>query len=159
VSLALIEATDQLYAWLLGEAPAPEPLMLAPGGIDEPWVLRWSRRNLARFGPGSAWLMAAGQEIVGLCGHKTAPSAAGEVEIGYGVAKERRRLGYATRAVALIVAAARSDPRIGALMAETALANAPSQRVLAANGFLQTGRGHDRDEGEMIVWRLATPPR
>ena len=159
MSLALIEATDAHYAWMLGEAPEPERLALAPGGIDEGWVIRWLRRNLARFGPGSAWLMLVGREVVGLCSHKTAPNEAGEVEIGYGVAEQRRRLGYATRAVALIVDAARDDPRIQALTAETALANEPSQRVLAANGFVRAGRGHDDDEGETIVWRLATPSR
>ena len=48
----------------------------------------------------------------------------------------------------------RRDDRVRVLTAETALANLPSQRVLEANGFVQTGRGMDDDEGETIVWRL-----
>jgi len=94
---ALIEATDAHFAWMLGEAPAPDGLILSPGGIDELWVYAWLRRNLAALGPATSWLMTADGEVVGLCSFKTAPDADGFAEIGYGVAPERRRLGHATR--------------------------------------------------------------
>jgi RimJ/RimL family protein N-acetyltransferase len=153
----LIEATDAHYAWMLGEAPPPpDGLTLPPGGVDAAWVFRWLRRNLARFGQPGNWLIVADGEVVGLCNHKTAPNADGAVEIGYGVAAERRRLGYATQAVALAVRAARIDPRVRRLVAETALGNRPSQRVLEANGFAKTGTSVDDDEGDMIVWGLET---
>jgi RimJ/RimL family protein N-acetyltransferase len=97
--------------------------------------------------------MVAEGEAVGLCSYKAPPDAEGDVEIGYGVAPERRRLGHATRAVSLIVEEAKRDERVRAVRAETALANLASQRVLEANGFVQTGRGMD-DEGQTIVWRL-----
>ena len=150
----LVEATDSHFTWMLGESPSPDRLGLPPGGIDEAWVLRWLRRNLASFGQPGNWLVVAEGEAVGLCGYKTAPSADGAVEIGYGVAATRRRLGHATRAVELAIRAARSDPRIRRLVAETALANLPSQRVLEVNGFAKTGTSVDADEGEMIVWTL-----
>jgi RimJ/RimL family protein N-acetyltransferase len=153
--LVLLEASDAHFAWMLGEAPAPAELRLPPGGVDEPWVLRWSRGNLKRFGPGSNWLMTADGEVVGMCGHKTAPDEAGSVEIGYGVAAAHRRKGHATAAVALIVAAARVDDRIRQFTAETATGNLASQRVLEANGFAPCGRGHDADEGETIIWSLS----
>jgi RimJ/RimL family protein N-acetyltransferase len=150
----LIEATDGHFAWMLGEAPPPARLSLPPGGVDEACVLRWLRRNLARFGQPGNWLVVAEGEVVGLCSHKTAPSADGAVEIGYAVAAERRRLGHATQAVSLLIRAARRDPRIRRLVAETAVGNLPSQRVLEANGFAKTGTGVDADEGDMIVWAL-----
>jgi RimJ/RimL family protein N-acetyltransferase len=153
---SLIEATDAHFAWMLGEAPAPDGLTLPPGGVDAPWVLRWLRGNLARFGQPGSWLIVADGEVVGMCGHKTAPDARSAVEIGYGVAPERRRLGHATRAVALAVAAARRDRRVRRLVAETAVGNLPSQRVLAANGFVRTGTSVDDDEGDMVVWGLDT---
>jgi len=155
----LVEATDAHFAWMLGEAAAPDGLSLPPGGIDAPWVLRWTRRNLARLGQPGSWLIVADGEVVGLCGHKTGPDAQGAVEIGYGVAAERRRQGHATRAVALAVQSARCDGRIRRLVAETALRNLPSQRVLEANGFVRTGTSVDDDEGDMIVWGLETPCR
>jgi RimJ/RimL family protein N-acetyltransferase len=152
----LIEATDAHFAWMLGEAPAPDGLRLPPGGVGEPWVLRWSRRKLARFGQPGNWLIVADGEVVGMCGHKTAPDAKGAVEIGYGVAAERRRLGHATRAVALAVESARNDIRVRRLVAETAVGNLPSQRALETNGFVRIGTGYDDDEGETIVWSLET---
>jgi len=152
---ALIEATDAHFAWMLGEAPAPDGLVLPPGGIDELWVYKWLRGSLATLGPATSWLMAADGEVVGLCSFKTAQDADGFAEIGYGVAPERRRLGHATRGVALLVEAASRQPSVRGLTAATALANEPSQRVLEANGFSQNGRAVDSDEGEMILWRRA----
>jgi len=153
--LTLVTATDALFAWLLGEADAPEGLIVPPGGIDERWVFKWLRGTLPKLGGRGSWLMAADGEVVGLCSYKVPPNAERSVEIGYGVAGERRRMGHATRAVALLIEAARIDERVGVLTAETALSNLPSQRVLLANGFEDVGRGMDDDEGETIVWRLA----
>jgi RimJ/RimL family protein N-acetyltransferase len=152
--VTLLPSTDAHFAWLLGEAEAPDGLRIPPGGVDQPWVYRWRRRVLPKLGGRGGWLVVADGEVVGLCGYKEAPSADGNVEIGYAVAPQRRRLGHATRAVALTIAAARLDERVSAIVAETALANLPSQRVLAANGFTDAGRGQDDDEGETIVWRL-----
>ena len=152
--LTLVVATDAHFAWLLGEADAPGQLRLPPSGIDEPQVYEWLRQTLATLGGSGSWLMVADGEAVGLCGYKAPPDAKGDVEIGYGVALERRRLGYATRAVARLIEAARQDARIRALSAQTALGNMPSQRVLEANGFVQTGRGMDDEETETIIWRL-----
>ena len=152
--LSLVAATDAHFAWLLDEADAPDQLRLPPSGIDQPWVYRWLRATLPTLGEHGSWLMVADAEAVGLCSYKAAPDAAGDVEIGYGVAPERRRLGHATRAVSLLIEEARRNDRVRAIRAETALANLPSQRVLEANGFVQVGRGMDDEEGETIVWRL-----
>ncbi len=162
MSLILLPASEVRFAWMLGEAPALDSLSLPPGGIEEAWVLRWLRDNLAllrgtvREGTGS-WLMAAGGEVVGLCSYKGPPED-GVVEIGYAVAPQRRRRGYATAAVTALIGLAEQDAHISDLSAETALANLASQRVLEANGFAATGRGFDRDEGEMILWRRALGP-
>jgi RimJ/RimL family protein N-acetyltransferase len=151
--LTLVPSTDAHFAWLLGEADAPDGLRVPPGGVDQPWVLEWLRRTLPRLGGYGSWLVSTDSEVVGLGGYKWPPSEAGDVEIGYAIAPERRQRGYARAAAALILGAARQDPRVRAVTAETALANLPSQRVLAANGFFQVGRNTDDDEGEMIVWR------
>jgi RimJ/RimL family protein N-acetyltransferase len=153
--LALVAATDAHFAWLLGEVDAPDGLRLPPGGLDEPWVFKWLRRTLPELGGYGSWLMVANGEVVGLCSYKGPPNATGDVEAGYGIAPQRRRLGYATRGAALLIEAARRDHRVRAITAETALGNLPSQKVLTANGFTDVGRGMDDDEGETIVWRLA----
>jgi RimJ/RimL family protein N-acetyltransferase len=152
----LVDARDEHFAWMLGETAAPDGLRLPPGGVDQPWVLEWARGNRRRIeGPGS-WLMAADGEVVGLCGYKHPPSPKGGVEIGYGVAPERRRRGHATHAVTELIAAARLDARVVRLFAQTAVGNLPSQRVLELNGFEAIGKGQDEDEGETIIWRLKT---
>lgn len=150
----LIPATDAHLAWMLGEAGAPDALTLPPGGVDTPPILRWVRRTLPTLGGYGSWLMVADGEVVGLGGYKWAPSAAGEVEIGYGVAPQRRERGYAGQASRLMLEAARADSRVRALVAETAVGNLASQRVLAGAGFFKTGRGWDDEEGETIRWRL-----
>ena len=152
--LRLLPATDAHYAWMLGEADAPDSLRLPPGGVDTPPILRWLRRTLPKLGGNGMWLMVAGGEVVGTCGYKWPPTQEGVVEVGYGVASARRGLGYAGEASRLIIEAARLDPRVRALVAETAVGNVISQRVLVANGFFKTGRGYDDEEGEMVRWRL-----
>src|SRR5579862_3209407 len=97
-------------------------------------VFKWLRRTLPRLGGYGSWLMVVDDEVVGLCSYKTPPTAEGLVEIGYGIAPQRRRLGYATQAAGLLIEAARNDERVRALTAETALANLASQRVLEING-------------------------
>ncbi len=149
----LVAAADAHFAWMLGETGPPGPaLALPPAGVDEAWVLHWLRRNLAAGA--RSWLVVAAGEVVGLCSHKTLPDPAGVVEIGYATAPERRRAGHATAAIALLAAEARADPFLRALVAETAVANLASQRVLEANGFSPDGRGWDADEGAMLKWRL-----
>jgi len=154
----LVEARDEHFAWLLDEAEAPRGLTQPPGGVDQAAVYRWLRRELRERGGRGQWLMVAHGEVVGLCGRKGVPNEAGEVEIGYGVAPVRRRLGYATRAVGIMIEAARADPAVRVLTAQTALNNRPSQRVLETNGFAAVGRSHDDEEGEMIVWRREVEP-
>jgi RimJ/RimL family protein N-acetyltransferase len=154
MALELVPASDTHFAWLLGEAEAPDGLRRPADGVDSPIVLKWLRRTLPKLGGRGSWLMVEGGEVVGMCSYKWPPTEAGDVEIGYDVAPAHRQRGYATEAARLILEAAQADERVRAITAETALANLPSQRVLEANGFVQTGRGMDDEEGETIVWRL-----
>jgi RimJ/RimL family protein N-acetyltransferase len=151
----LVAVRDAHFAWMLGEADAPDGLTLPPGGLDTPPVLRWLRRTLPELGGYGSWLMVDAGEAVGACGYKHAPTPAGDVEVGYGVAPQRRARGYARLAGELLLAAARADPRLRAVTAETAVGNIASQRVLAGQGFFKVGRGWDDEEGETIRWRLA----
>jgi RimJ/RimL family protein N-acetyltransferase len=151
----LVDATDAHFAWMLGEAPAPDALRLPPGGLDDPFILRWLRRGLAEMGPGSSWLMVAGGEVVGLCSLKSPPEDDGFTEVGYGVAVAHRRRGYATRAAAEMALRAALFPGVRGLWASTAADNEPSQKVLSANGFIECGRATHPEEGDLVLWRRA----
>ena len=152
--MTLVDAGDDHFAWLLGERSAPAGLSAPPEGVESPAVLAWLRATAADLraahGPG-AWLIVAGDDVVGLCSYKAAPDA---TEIGYGVAASHRKQGYATRAVGDLAALAARDARLGALIAETHEANVASQRVLQHNGFAITGRRVDPQDGPLLVWTL-----
>ena len=149
--ITLVKATDAHFAWLLGEAPPPDGLILPPGGVEKPGVLRWLRRRLAVGA--SHWLMVADGEVVGLCSFKGPANAEGVLELGYGVAPERRRRGHALAAVACLVEVARGRPGLAGLMAETATTNIASAKVLEANGFSRAGVRTGPEYGVLMIWR------
>ena len=73
----LVPARDAHFAWMLGEAEAPDRLALPPGGLDTPPILRWLRRTLPKLGGYGSWLMVADGEVVGMCSYKWPPTEAG----------------------------------------------------------------------------------
>ncbi len=149
----LVEAVDADFAWLLDEGPARRGFTLAPGGIEPPDVMVIVRRmsaDLRDAGCDGSWLIVHAGEVVGTCSFRRPPADA-RVEIGYGIAPSRRNRGYATRAVGAILARA---PLYGVAVveAETALANAASQRVLEHNGFTREGERDDPGDGRVVRW-------
>jgi RimJ/RimL family protein N-acetyltransferase len=142
---------------MLGEKPRFDELRLPVGGLDAPPVIRYLRRaadELRRAACRGSWLIVDGADAVGLCSYKAPPDPSKTVEIGYGIAAERRARGYATRAVALIIREARADPAIDTLTAECAIDNFASQAVLERNGFRRTGMRTDPEEGELFRWAI-----
>ncbi len=127
-------------------------LRLPDGGVDHPAVLTYLRKLAGECG---SWLVVDGGEVVGLCGHKHAPTAAGAVEIGYGIVASRRGQGLATAAMAAMLDIASKDLRIRHLTAETAADNIASQRVLEKNGFVRVGTRVDPEDGALVLWQHA----
>jgi len=148
--LRLIEATDAHFAWMLTGEGTFDGLRLPAGGVDHPAVLNYLRRLAGECG---SWLVVEDGEVAGLCGHKHAPTAAGAVEIGYGIVASRRGQGLATGAVKAMLGIAGEDPRIRHLRAETATDNVASQRVLEKNGFVRVGTRVDAEDGTLILWQ------
>ena len=154
LSIRLHEVTDPHFAWLLGECDTPDGLIEAPGGVDERAVISMLRdltASLHQVGCQSHWLIVVEREVVGLCGFKRPPTSTGEAEIGYGIARSRRGMGYASQAIALMVNRARQEGVVK-LVAETATSNHASQVVLEKNGFSRIGMRHDIEDGELILW-------
>ena len=151
----LVEVDDSDFAWLLHKEPQPRSgLRPPPGGVDEPVIVEHVRGIVARLraaGCSAGWMIVAADEVVGLCSYKRPPSPQGEVEIGYGIAASRRNRGYATRAVAAMLAHARRDPAVRVVVAGTVPDNAASQRVLERNGFKRVGECPDPDDGSMVI--------
>jgi [ribosomal protein S5]-alanine N-acetyltransferase len=79
------------------------------------------------------------RHLVGVAGFVAPPTADGRVEIGYAIAAEHQRRGYASEAVTALVSAAFRDLRVVTVSATTFPTLAASIGVLAKSGFLQDG--------------------
>ena len=154
----IVEAEAGDFRALIAGQP-PRGLALPEGEVAPLATLEMlgalAEKVRAAFAP-AAWLMVEENEIVGLCSVIHAPTPEGVIEIGYGVAPCRQQRGAAGRAVADVVAWARSDARIGAITANTATANLFSQRTLERNGFQKVGARVDKEDGLLICWRIET---
>ncbi len=150
----LLEVSDSDFDWMLGFVQDHKGLRLPPGGVDDPVVLRIVRdmtNKLHAAECAGSWMIVRDGEVVGLCSYKRPPSD-GRVEIGYGTAPQRRGVGVATAAVAVIAHIASADAAIEALTAETSVDNLASHRVLEKNDFVRTGHRIDEEDGEVIGW-------
>lgn len=95
----------------------------------------------------SFWYMLLRTEsppkVVGICGFKGRPDAAGSAEIGYSVISQFRNQGYATEAVDRLVRWAFSHQTVQEISAETLPYLQSSIRVMKKNGFEFTGAGSE----------------
>jgi RimJ/RimL family protein N-acetyltransferase len=133
----------------LGAAP---PVVWPPEHNGQPYR-DWQRSLLAQYPDElgfAGWYIIGDGELVGTCGFKGPPDPSGTVEIGYSVIEPRRRRGYASGAVRLLVEHAFADRRIRRLVAETLPALVASQGVLTRCGFVPAGTRTDPDDGEVL---------
>jgi Acetyltransferase (GNAT) domain len=152
----LIEATDAHFQGLL-DGVAPVGLHIATGGIENDAVLNMLRNlaNIVRasFSP-AAWLIVDQDIVVGICSVLSVPDTAGEVAIGYGIARSCRGRGLCTKAVGEIVIWAKAHPAIFYIIAETAIDNQSSQNVLSNNKFQKVGTRTDVEDGKLLRWKI-----
>jgi RimJ/RimL family protein N-acetyltransferase len=142
-------AGDEALAAALGHPVAPNwatfVAALAPTRLAlaaDPEAGAWG----ARF-----FVAAEPPELVGWGGFK-GPPAEGTVELGYEIAARRRRRGFATAAIAAMLAEARADARVRRVIAHTLPEPNSSNRLLEAAGFGFEAEAEERGEP---VWRFA----
>ena len=151
--LELIPATLEICE---AEARGPEAVGLAlrvrvpaswPPPVLEPDDVERLRRQLETDPRGSGWTLhylvlreAAGdgrRDLVGVAGYAGPPSSDGAIEIGYAIAEEHQRRGYATEAVQALIDRAFAEPSVVVVIATTYASLAPSIGVLTKTGFAQ----------------------
>lgn len=158
MSLALIEATpDRFAALIAGRVPDGARTLAASELAPEP-VLEMLAALSARIAPvhaPNAWMIVDQGCAAGLLTLVAEP-AGRAVTIGYGVAESDRGRGLASRAVAAFLTQMQADTRVDAVLAETSVDNPASQHVLRVNGFDETGRRDDPEDGPLICWRAST---
>ncbi len=79
----------------------------------------------------------------------------GEVEIGYEIAPEFRNQGFATAAVASLLAIAFAHPEIKSVIAHTLAETNASNAVLVKSGFQYSGEFPNAEVGKIWRWRIA----
>lgn len=107
----------------------------------------WCVRTVVRRGDG---------KLLGHCGFHGPPEDIGRAEIGYGILPPHRGRGYATESAAALVRYG-FEHGADAVFASVSPTNAPSLRVVAKLGFVQTGIQMDEVDGEELVFELQRP--
>jgi RimJ/RimL family protein N-acetyltransferase len=155
--LELMPATPELtQAALSGSATlaaalgAAVPESWPPEFLDPP-ALEFTLDRL-KEGPEQAgwWLhfvvlprSELGRLLIGSAGYKGPPDGSGQVEIGYGIVRDRQRRGYASEAARGLLARAFIEPRVDRVIAETLPELTGSIGVLTKCGFRVIGEGSE----------------
>jgi ribosomal-protein-alanine N-acetyltransferase len=151
-TIALLECEERSVEELATAMAVRMPVAWPPEFNDEGYR-KWQRKLLGQHPgePGYAgWYVIGDGELVGTAGYKGPPNADGEVEIGYSMIEPRRRRGFASGAVELLVARAFRDDRVRGVLAETIPSSVASQAVLRRCGFAQVGTRIDKEDGEVL---------
>ena len=131
-------------------------MRVPPGGLEPAETLMMLARLSRRLNDAQGWGtwigVSAGETAVSIAVKN--PVADGMVEIGYGVAAQRRGLGHATAAVLALLPILRGRGVI-LVRADSAIANPASGRVLTKAGFVLTGETTDPADGPLYQWQLA----
>jgi RimJ/RimL family protein N-acetyltransferase len=142
---AAIDNYARLGELLQASIPPSWPLEL----LDVPaleWVLRWLADPSNDPAFGMYWMVLrtsdVGRTLVGGAGFKGMPKE-GMVEIGYGVAPEHQRRGYASETVRAFLAHAFARPDVDRVTVETYPHLAPSIGVIEKCGFSFIGDGSE----------------
>ena len=158
--------SPQLLAAILEGEPATG--MAIPTGWPDEHARRFLRLRLdqvTKDPDGLEWLPRAivlrrpGRPVIGYIGFHGPPGVNGPrrpnaLEVGYTVFEPHRRRGYATEAVAAILAWARDEHGIHDFVASVSPDNVPSLALVRRFGFRQTGRQWDDEDGEELVFEL-----
>jgi ribosomal-protein-alanine N-acetyltransferase len=143
-SAGAVQSDDPLGRLLRARVPANWPPSLIPDALpiwqekleEEPNAVGWLTWYwvACRWGGGE-------DELIGGGGFKGPPDASGAVEIGYSVLSQFRGKGFASEAVAALLAWAIAQPHVHLIIAETFPQLQGSVRLLGKLGFRKCGAG------------------
>lgn len=135
---AEIQSSTALASYLKLRLPKhwPPPLN---DEASQRWMLDYLQKHEgSRWGMWYITLPGRPLQLIGNCGYKGAPQK-GAVEIGYSIAPEFQRKGYASEAVRGLLRFAFADAGVKRVLAETLPELAPSIGVLRKCGFRRVG--------------------
>ncbi|HEY3684176.1 MAG TPA: GNAT family N-acetyltransferase [Streptosporangiaceae bacterium] len=130
---------------------------------DARWLWRFRLGQMAAD-PGRARWMArqavVGDQglVVGHAGFHGPPDAAGMVEIGYAIAPEFRRRGYARSALTELLNRAAAEPAVTTVRAAISPGNTASLATISGFGFAQVGEQWDEEDGRELIFEAPAHP-
>lgn len=132
---------------------------IADGALPPQFILAAAIEALAQGQPAIwfsvfAFVQVHPARVLGTGGFKGSP-ADGRVEVGYGVAGSMRGRGIATAAVRQLLGLAFAEPGVAEVLAESAVANLPSRRVVEKLGFCHIGQRDTEEDGVVDRWLLS----
>jgi len=161
-TVALLNITPELARELETPAAFERARGVSLGGLAAlvADVVRQHEAFRQRTGAPARWggYLAAdpeGRLVVGTCGFKGAPDAAGAVEIAYFTFPPYEGRGYATAMAAALCRTAAASGEVRRVLAHTLPRDSASTRVLTKLGFSRSGTVQDPEDGP--VWRWERP--
>jgi RimJ/RimL family protein N-acetyltransferase len=138
-----LHAPEKLAGMLGASVPASWP----PGLYDRD-AMQFFHGRLTEGGEAAAgwygwYAIARPATLVACGGYFGPPTEDGLVEIGYSVAPEFRRQGFATEMIEALLRRALERPGVKTIVAETSADNIGSRRALEKCGFHVTGPGRE----------------
>ncbi|MFF3743765.1 GNAT family N-acetyltransferase [Streptomyces kronopolitis] len=126
------------------------------------WLWRFRLDQMAAD-PGRARWMArqavvGDRSVLGHAGFHGPPDGVGMVEIGYAIAPEFRRRGYARSTVAELLRRAATEPAVTTVRATIAPDNVASLATISGFGFVEVGEQWDEEDGREIVFEVPARP-
>lgn len=121
------------------------------------WLWRFRLGQIAAD-PGHARWMARqaviGEEgvVIGHCGFHGPPDEVGMVEIGYSVAPDFRRRGYARAMLVELLRRAAAEPAVRTVRATISPDNVASLATISGFGFVEVGEQWDEEDGRELVF-------
>ncbi len=98
------------------------------------------------------------QVAVGRAGYHGPPDSRGMVEIGYAVAPEYRRRGYARAALEALLARAVAEPDVRVVRVTISPDNSASYGLVSRYGFVEVGEQWDDEDGLEIIYEWLVAP-
>ncbi|OUC96334.1 GNAT family N-acetyltransferase [Streptosporangium minutum] len=123
------------------------------------WLWRFRLDQMAADPGNARWMVrqvATGPEgvVIGHAGFHGPPDEAGMVEIGYSVAPDFRRQGYARAMLIELLRRAAAEPGVRTVRATIGPDNAASLATIAGFGFVEVGEQWDEEDGLEIIFEV-----
>ncbi|WP_308401196.1 GNAT family N-acetyltransferase [Streptomyces sp. AC512_CC834] len=92
--------------------------------------------------------------VVGHAGFHGPPDEVGMVEIGYSIAPDFRRQGYARSALIELLRRAAAEPAVTTVRATISPDNVASLATISGFGFVEVGEQWDEEDGREVVFEV-----